>query len=89
MVEKKNPKLDNAAERALELHRIEGEMLRALAPLEPAARARAFAAVLVMQSTELAQSTIATYMRGGFKLDAVGIDASVSLSYDKEGGTDG
>jgi hypothetical protein len=44
MAEKKQPELDDTAKRALELHRVEGEMLRALAPLDPNARARAFAA---------------------------------------------
>jgi hypothetical protein len=42
----------------------------------PAARDRAFAAVLVMQSTELARVTIEAYNRGGFKLDAVGVEES-------------
>lgn len=84
------PELDHVAKRALELHRIEGEILRALAPLDPDARARAFAAVLVMQSTALAKQTIRLFHEvGGFPLDATGIDTSISLSYDKEGTSDG
>jgi hypothetical protein len=84
---KKEPELDETAKRALELHRVEGEILRALAPLDPDARARAFAAVLVMQSTELAKHVIQIWQVERFPLDAKA-DASVSITYDK-GSTDG
>lgn len=83
MAEKK-PELDEMVKRA------ERDILRALAPMDPDARMRVFAAILVMQSTELAKLTVRTFIEaGGFRLDATGIDTSISISYDKEGGTDG
>lgn len=74
---------DETAERALEMHRVEGEIIRTLAPLDRNARTRIMAAVLCLQSTELSLHVVREFMAGLVKLDANDADLAA------KGGPDG
>ncbi len=73
---------DDTAVRALEMHRVEGEIIRILAPLDRNARTRTMAAVLCLQSTELSLRVVREFMAGTVKLD----ESEGTLELDEIGG---
>lgn len=73
---------DEIAERALEMHRVAGEILDTLAPLDPNARTRTMAAVLCLQSTELSLRVVREFMAGKVKLDESEADLAAKAGGD-------